>query len=42
VHIILPKQKEALRRSLNQAIAEIRADGTGHRIMRRHFPVSLD
>jgi ABC-type amino acid transport substrate-binding protein len=42
VHIILPKQKEALRRSLNRAIAEIRADGTGHRIMRRHFPVSLD
>ena len=42
VHIILPKQKEALRRSLNQAIAEIRADGTGHRIMRRHFPVNLD
>lgn len=42
VHVILPKQKEALRRSLNQAIAEIRADGTGHRIMRRHFPVNLD
>ena len=42
VHIILPKQKEALRRSLNRAIAEIRADGTGHRIMRRHFPVNLD
>ena len=42
VHIILPSQKEALRRSLNQAIADIRADGTGHRIMRRHFPVNLD
>ena len=28
VHIILPRQKEALRRSVNQAIAEIRADGT--------------
>ena len=42
VHIILPRQKEALRRSLNQAIADIRADGTGHRIMRRHFPVNLD
>lgn len=42
VHIILPRQKEALRRSVNQAIAEIRADGTGHRIMRRHFPVILD
>ncbi len=42
VHIILPKQKEKLRHALNQAIAEIRADGTGHRIMRRHFPVNLD
>ena len=42
VHIILPKQKEALRRSLNRAIAEIRADGTFQRIMQRHFPVSLD
>ena len=42
VHIILPKQENALRRSVNQAIAEIRADGTGHRIMRRHFPVILD
>lgn len=41
-HIILPRQKEALRLSVNQAIAEIRADGTGHRIMRRHFPVILD
>ena len=41
-HIILPRQKDALRRSVNQAIAEIRADGTGHRIMRRHFPVNLD
>ena len=28
VHIILPKQENALRRSVNQAIAEIRADGT--------------
>ena len=42
VHIILPRNKDALRRSLNQAIAEIRADGTGHRIVRRHFPVNLD
>ena len=42
VHIILPKQENALRRSVNQAIAEIRADGTGHRIVRRHFPVNLD
>lgn len=41
-HIILPKHKEKLRQSVNQAIAEIRADGTGHRIMRRHFPVNLD
>lgn len=42
VHIILPKQENALRRSVNQAIAEIRADGTWHRIVRRHFPVNLD
>mgnify|MGYP000858932117 FL=1 len=41
-HVILPRRKEALRRSVNEAIAEIRADGTGHRIMRRHFPVTLD
>ena len=42
VHVILPRQKDELRRSVNRAIAEIRADGTGHRIMRRHFPVNLD
>ena len=42
VHIILPQQKDALRRAVNRAIAEIRADGTGHRITRRHFPVNLD
>jgi ABC-type amino acid transport substrate-binding protein len=41
-HIIVPRRKDQLRRSVNQAIAEIRADGTGHRIMRRHFPVNLD
>lgn len=42
VHIILPRHRDKLRRSVNRAIAEIRADGTGHRIVRRHFPVNLD
>jgi len=42
VHIVLPKQKNALRRSVNRAIAEIRVDGTFNRIMYRHFPISLD
>ncbi|MGV0951158.1 MAG: substrate-binding periplasmic protein [Azonexus sp.] len=41
-HIVLAKQKNALRRAVNQAIAEIKADGTYLRIMQRHFPVFLD
>ena len=41
-HIVLAKQKNALRRAVNQAIAEIKADGTFQRIMHRHFPVFLD
>jgi len=41
-HIVLAKQKNALRRAVNQAIAEIKADGTFQRIMHRHFPISLD
>lgn len=42
VHIAMPRGKDALRRSINKAIAEVRADGTAQRIMRRHFPVVLD
>ena len=42
VHIALPKTDEALRDAVNQAIAEARADGTYHRIVRRHFPFSLE
>lgn len=42
VHMALPKDDEALRLSVNQGIAELRADGTYHRIVRRHFPFSLD
>jgi len=42
VHIALPKTDLALRASVNQAIAAMRADGTYHRIVRRYFPFSLD
>lgn len=42
VHIALPKKREALRNQVDDAITEIRADGTFHRIVRRHFPFSLD
>ena len=41
-HIVLEKQKTALRRAVNRAIAEIKTDGTFQRIMHRHFPISLD
>lgn len=42
VHLALPKDDEALRHSVNQGIASLRADGTFHRIVRRHFTFSLD
>lgn len=42
VHIALPKADIALRQGVNQGIASLRADGTYHRIVRRHFPFSLD
>lgn len=42
VHIALPKKRGDLKRSVDGAIAEMRADGTFHRIVRRHFPFSLD
>jgi len=42
VHIALPRQNEALRQSVNQAIAAIRADGSFQRIARRHFALGLD
>lgn len=42
VHVALPKQADALRQSVNQAIASIRADSTFQRIARRHFPMGLD
>lgn len=41
-HIVLHKQNQRLRLAVNQAIGEIRADGTFQRIMQRHFPISLD
>ncbi len=42
VHIVLPKQQDELRRSVNRAIATTRADGTFQRIVRRYFPLGLD
>lgn len=42
VHIALPKNRDDLKAAVDKAIAEMRADGTFHRIVRRHFPFSLD
>lgn len=42
VHIILPKQNDPLLRSVNRAIAAIRADGSFQRIVRQYFPLGLD
>lgn len=42
VHIALPKTDEALRAAVNKAITKLRADGTYHRIVRLHFPFSLE
>lgn len=42
VHIGLPKGNDTLQRQVNQALAEMRADGTYHRIVRRYFPFNLD
>ncbi len=42
VHIVLPKQQDELRRSVNHAIAAIRADGTFQRIVRQYFPLGLN
>ena len=42
VHILLPKNRDSLRLAVNQALAAMRADGSYHRLMRRHFPFNLD
>ena len=42
VHIALTKGDFALLERVNTALAEIRSDGTYHRIVRKYFPVSLD
>jgi len=42
VHVVLPKQQDELRRSVNRAIAASRADGTFQRIVRQYFPLGLD
>lgn len=38
----LPKQRDELRRTVNQALATIRADGTFQRIVRQYLPLGLD
>lgn len=42
VHIAIPRQKEDVLLAVNNAIAELRADGTYQRIVRQFFPFSLD
>ena len=42
VHIALTKDDAALTSLVNKALAQIRADGTYHRLVRQYFPVSLD
>lgn len=42
VHIALTKDDENLTAQVNKALAELREDGTYHRIVRQYFPVSLD
>lgn len=42
VHVGLPKGNESLRKTVDKALVEMRADGTLHRIVRRHFNFSLD
>lgn len=42
VHIALAKGREPLRQAVNAAIAALRADGTYHRLVRRHFPFSME
>lgn len=42
VHIALQKDAVQLRQRVNQAIADMRSDGTYHRIVRRSFPFNLD
>ena len=42
VHLALTKDDATLTALVNKALAQIRADGTYHRIVRQYFPVSLD
>lgn len=42
VHIGLEKTNPSLRLEVNQALTEMRGDGTYHRIVRRYFPFNLD
>lgn len=42
VHLILPKNEEALRREVDAALDAMRADGTFQRIVRRHMPFLAD
>ncbi len=42
VHIALPKARDELRRAVDQALADMRDDGSYTRLVRRHFPFNLD
>ncbi|MDR1994881.1 transporter substrate-binding domain-containing protein [Azonexus sp.] len=42
VHIALPKARDDLRQAVDQAITDMRDDGSYSRLVRRHFPFSLD
>lgn len=42
VHIALTKDDANLTATVNKALADLREDGTYHRIVRQYFPVSLD
>lgn len=42
VHIALTKDDANLTATVNKALADLRQDGTYHRIVRQYFPVSLD
>lgn len=42
IHIALVRDREPLRLAVNSALAALRADGTYHRLVRRHFPFTLE
>ncbi|MDR0777245.1 MAG: transporter substrate-binding domain-containing protein [Azonexus sp.] len=42
VHIALPKARNDLRHAVDRAISDMRGDGSYSRLIRRHFPFSLN